>query len=86
MALPSLMNTFHHRNHPHSDQAHVETHTHTMEKREKRRERGGRQNARKEGRRDKRGEETREERMDTDIQVIRVDENEDRSSCGWMIT
>jgi hypothetical protein len=57
-----------------------------MEKREKRRERGGRQNARKEGRRDKRGEETREGRMDTDIQVIRVDENEDRSSCGWMIT
>jgi hypothetical protein len=84
MALPSLMNTFHHRNHPHSDQAHVETHKYTTEKREERRER--RQNASKEGRRDKRGEERREGRMDTDIQVIRVDENEDRSSSGWMIT
>jgi len=62
------------------------THTHTTEKREESRERGGRQHASKEGMRDKRGEGRREGRMDTDIQVIRVDENEDRSWCGWMIT
>jgi hypothetical protein len=49
MALPSLMNTFHHRNHPHSDQAHVETHKYTTEKREERRERGDRTQAKKEG-------------------------------------
>jgi len=45
------MNTFHHRNHPHSDQAHVETHTHTQWRRGKREEReeGDRTQAKKEG-------------------------------------
>jgi hypothetical protein len=86
MALPSLMNTFPHRNRPHNVQAHVETHTHTTEKREEIRETQWRLNASKEGRRDKRGEERREGRMDTDIQAIRVDENKDRSWRGWMIT
>ncbi len=87
MALPSLMNTFHHRNHPHSDQAHVETHTHTQRRRGRRaeREEGDRTQAKKK-RQTRRGEKRREGRIDTEIQVIRVDENEDRSWCGWMIT